>query len=144
MTAATSCTLSRTTSTAISQAVELVQAKLLLRNIPRNFTFRSWVCPFFRLYVRMNVRSSSKVSSQRLSCLTIRTAPLQDTSGEVIEVLSAVTSLFCGDPESFVASLSLAISNWPATETLRHDEIFHRILFPFLLITKSRQKTGTR
>ena len=30
---------------------------------------------------------------------------------------------------------------WPATETSIHDEIFHRILFPFLLFTKSRQKT---
>jgi len=84
----------------------------------------------------------------------------------VIEALyenpAAVTSLFCGDPKSFVATLFLALASqekpkrniiklhlqyltshfWPATETSTHDEIFHRILFPFLLFTKSRQKTA--
>jgi U3 small nucleolar RNA-associated protein 10 len=84
----------------------------------------------------------------------------------VIEALydnpSAVTPIFCGDPKSFLASLSLALASqekpkrniiklhllylgshfWDATEASTHDEIFHRILFPFLLFTKSRQKTA--
>jgi U3 small nucleolar RNA-associated protein 10 len=91
---------------------------------------------------------------------------LQDSALGVIEALyenpAAVTPIFCGDPKSFVASLYLAIASqeklkrnivklhllylashfWPAAEASTHDEIFHRLLFPFFLFTKSRQKTA--
>jgi U3 small nucleolar RNA-associated protein 10 len=93
-------------------------------------------------------------------------ARLQDGTAAVIEALyenpSAVTPIFCGDPQAFIASLALVFTSqakpkrniiklrllylishfWPATEPSNRDEIFHQILFSFLLFTKARQKTA--
>ena len=92
-------------------------------------------------------------------------ARLQDSEVAVIEALYedplVVTPIFCEDPTSFVASLCLAFASqakskrnitklhllYLATHFLPavaepsiQNEIFHQILFPFLLFTKSRQK----
>lgn len=93
-------------------------------------------------------------------------ARLQDSHVTVLEAVYenpvAITPLFCGDCKSYIASLSLALNSqpklkrnivrlhfaylssyfWPAADPATRDEIFHRILFPFLLFTKSRQKTA--
>lgn len=91
---------------------------------------------------------------------------MQDSHETVLEALyeipAVVTPLFCGDCKSYIASLSLALNSssklkrhivrlhfaylstyfWPAADPATRDELFHRILFPFLLFTKPRQKTA--
>ena len=93
-------------------------------------------------------------------------ARLQDDAPTVIEALyenpAAATLVFTGDSKSFIASMSLALSSqakpkrnivklhlhylaahfWPVADFSQQTEIFHQILFPFLLFTKPRQKTA--
>ena len=93
-------------------------------------------------------------------------ARIQDDTPTVLEALyenpTAVTPVFTGDSKSFIASMSLALSSqakpkrnivklhlhylaahfWPIVDFSSQAEIFHQILFPFLLFTKPRQKTA--
>ncbi|KAF9526013.1 hypothetical protein CPB83DRAFT_877003 [Crepidotus variabilis] len=92
-------------------------------------------------------------------------ARLQDTDATVIEALydtpEALTSIFSSDSKIYVDSLAAAISSqtktkrnilrlhlsyisshfWKSAEIATKEEIFGKIFFPFLLVTKSRQKS---
>ncbi|PPQ90282.1 hypothetical protein CVT25_013107 [Psilocybe cyanescens] len=93
-------------------------------------------------------------------------ARLQESNVSVLEALyanpPAVTPIFASDPKSFLSSLSLAMDSdskpkrnifrlhlsylassfWKAVDPAIQTEIFHLILFPFLLFSKPRQKTA--
>ncbi|KJA17838.1 hypothetical protein HYPSUDRAFT_191636 [Hypholoma sublateritium FD-334 SS-4] len=92
-------------------------------------------------------------------------ARVQDTNVEVLEALyehpEAITPIFASSPKEYLSSLSttmtsqnklkrnlvrlhlgyLASSFAAEADASTQKEIFHQILFPFLLFSKSRQKT---
>jgi len=91
---------------------------------------------------------------------------LQDPSAIVLEALyskpSAITPIMLSDSTTYISSLCASVSSqakhkrailrlhlshlashlWTIADPSIRDDIFHRILFPFLLFTKPRQKTA--
>ncbi|KAF9480276.1 hypothetical protein BDN70DRAFT_905831 [Pholiota conissans] len=96
---------------------------------------------------------------------TILIARAQDTHVGVLEALyehpEIVTPVFASNATDFLKSLSTAIASqakpkrnvirfhltylassfWPVADSATQEQIFHQVFFPFLLFTKSRQKT---
>ncbi|KAF8966928.1 armadillo-type protein [Flammula alnicola] len=97
---------------------------------------------------------------------SVLVARVQDSNTEVLEALyenpAAITPLFASEPKEYLSSLSLAMASqgkpkrnilrlhltylassfWTSTDSSTQEEIFHQIFFPFLLFSKSRQKTA--
>ncbi|KAF9553866.1 hypothetical protein CPC08DRAFT_672807 [Agrocybe pediades] len=91
---------------------------------------------------------------------------LQDTSTTVLEALYSnpfvITPIFASDPSLYISNLSLAIDSqaktkrnvlrlhfsyltqsfWAAVDSSVQEQVFHQIIFPFLLFSKPRQKTA--
>ncbi|KAF4611649.1 hypothetical protein D9613_003824 [Agrocybe pediades] len=91
---------------------------------------------------------------------------LQDTSITVLEALYSnpfvITPIFASDPSLYISNLSLAIDSqaktkrnvlrlhfsyltqsfWAAVDSSVQEQVFHQIIFPFLLFSKPRQKTA--
>ena len=90
---------------------------------------------------------------------------IQDNDISILEALyenAAITPIISSDPQAYISSLSLAIGTiekpkrnllrchltylashfWTTAEVSTQEQIFHQLIFPFLLFSRPRRKTA--
>lgn len=147
-------------SSSVNASVRLIAVKELIKSISGKevSTLENMVRTVLdiyqitpRLFIKESIRNA-------LICR------LQDSDVSILEVLyenpATITPIMSSDPQAYISSLSLAIGTtakpkrnvlryhltylvshfWTTAEVSTQELIFHQLIFPFLLFSKSRHK----
>ena len=138
---------------AVKELIKSISGKEIssLQNVVRTLSLKS-IDHFSSLVVKESIR-------------TALVSRIQDNDISILEALyenAAITPIISSDPQAYISSLSLAIGTiekpkrnllrchltylashfWTTAEVSTKEQIFHQLIFPFLLFSRPRRKTA--